>query len=135
VKQDSHKKSVLKSIVWRILGVLVLGLITYVFTRSWIQTTAITFIHHATFLLVYYLHERMWVWIAARKHRFQHLYSKRSVYRPLIYEIFLGHVILGLITFLVTGSWLAVSIITPVYILNKLWIYVVYDRIWGVYRT
>ena len=120
----------LKSAVWRILGILILGLITYAFTGSWVQTTAITFIHHAAFLVIYYLHERMWIWISTRT-RLAGFYRKRKLFRPLIYEILLGHIVLGLITLIVTGSWLAVSVITPVYILNKLWIYVLYDKVWG----
>ena len=42
---------------------------------------------------------------------------------------------LGLITLAVTGSWLAVSIITPTYILNKLWMYVVFDKVWEKLRA
>ena len=121
---DSRRRSMLKSIVWRILGVIILGIVTYGFTRSWIQTTAITFIHHGVFLVVYYLHERAWLGARGKL-----LKWKRWI-RPITYEIILGHLILGLISLAVTGSWAQVTLITVVYIENKLWIYVVYDWIW-----
>ena len=57
----SHESSLLKSVVWRIMGVLVLGSVTFFFTRHWVITTAITLVHHATFVIVFYLHERTWM--------------------------------------------------------------------------
>ena len=130
----SHIESMVRSTIWRIMGVLVLGIITYAFTGSWMQTTIITFAHHGAFLFIYYAHERMWIWIKRR--RPYGLLSKYSkFFRPLFYEIILGHCVLGLITLAVTGSWLAVSIITPTYILNKLWMYVVFDKVWEKLRA
>lgn len=123
-RNESHVRSLTRSIMWRLIGVLVLALITYIFTRSWIQTGLITFLHHFTFLFIYYLHERTWL----RIHRVQG--KTRKVVRAFTYEIILGHCVLGLITFLVTGSWLKVTWITITYIENKLWIYIVYDWLW-----
>lgn len=124
MKQDSHRKSMLKSVIWRLLGIFVLAIITYVFTSSLIQTGLITFLHHGAFLIIYYLHERVWFKI----HRIQG--KKRRILRAFTYEIILGHCVLGLITLLVTGSWTKVTLITITYIENKLWMYLVYDWIW-----
>ena len=101
---ETHVRSATKSVIWRIIGVMVLALITYVVTRNWITTSLVTFIHHGTFLIVYYLHERFWNWIGDRVTG-----KKRYIYRMLLYEIILGHLILGTITLLITGSWLSVS--------------------------
>ena len=124
MKQNSHRKSMLKSVIWRLLGIFVLAIVTYIFTRSLIQTGLITFLHHGAFLIIYYLHERVWF----RIHRIQG--KKRRMLRAFTYEIILGHCVLGLITLLVTGSWTKVTLITITYIENKLWIYLVYDWIW-----
>ena len=67
MKQDTHTKSALKSLIWRILGVIVLATITWIFTKNWITVGLVTFIHHATFLLVFYLHERFWLWFKKPK--------------------------------------------------------------------
>jgi len=126
-KIDKHWQSILKSVIWRIMGVLVLALITFLVTRNWIQTSLITFIHHAVFLIVYYLHERLWIKI---EQKFEKISKYKKWIRPITYEIILGHLILGLITLCVTGSWLSVTLVTPIYIWNKLWMYLVYDWIW-----
>ncbi len=118
---ESRLRSMVKSVVWRVLGIAVLALVTYVFTGSLIQSTAITFLHHSAFIFIYYFHERVWLRVKWKR--------KRWV-KPFTYEIVLGHLVLGLISLVVTGSWVKVTLITVTYIENKLWMYVVYDWIW-----
>ena len=122
---ESHTRSMVRSIIWRIMGILILALITWIFTQSFIQTGLITILHHTAFIIIYYLHERLWQFIGDRITG-----KKRSLLRAFLYEIILGHCVLGLISLFVTGSWLKVSLITITYIENKLWIYCVYDWIW-----
>ena len=88
------------------------------------QTSLITIVHHGIFLFVFYLHERIW---------------SRSTMKPKIkyaikavtYEIFLGNIILGLITYLVTGDIKKMTAITLVYIQSKLVLYYFYDWMWS----
>lgn len=120
---DTHKRSMLKSLVWRIIGIIWLALITWLFTRNFIQTSLITFIHHGIFLIVFYLHERVW------------LYSKitnkfRYCLKALTYEIILGNLILGLITYLIIGNVKTMTSITITYIFTKLIMYFFYDKLW-----
>lgn len=122
--QETHVRSISKSTIWRIMGVLILALITYIFTKSWIQTGLITLLHHSSFIIIYYLHERAWLRVKLIQTKW------RKPIRAFTYEIILGHCVLGLITLLVTGSWTKVTLITITYIENKLWIYVVYDLLW-----
>jgi len=122
---DTRTKSMIKSIVWRLLGIGILALITYVFTKSWITTSLITFFHHLVFLFIYYFHERVWFRIRNVK-----ILKWRRWIKPIIYELILGHLVLGIISLIFTGSWLQTTLITIIYIENKLWIYIVYDWIW-----
>jgi len=122
---DTRTKSMIKSIVWRLLGIGILALITYVFTKSWITTSLITFFHHLAFLFIYYFHERVWFRIRNVK-----ILKWRRWIKPIIYELILGHLVLGIISLIFTGSWLQTTLITIIYIENKLWIYIVYDWIW-----
>lgn len=128
MKPAKHRRSITKSVIWRIMGIAILALITYIYTRSFIQSGLITFFHHFAFVIIYYLHERAWLMIDTIKGKL------RRGLRAVTYEIILGHCVLGLITVLITGSWLKVTLITITYIENKLWIYVVYDWIWGKIR-
>jgi len=57
---DTSKRSWLKSVTWRIVGILVLGLITFVVTGNWKETTLITILFNVIQIIMYYTHERIW---------------------------------------------------------------------------
>ena len=116
----SHKLSAIKSVLWRIMGIIVLATITYIFTRKWITTTHITFVHHGTFLIIFYLHERFWQWIK----------KPTSSIKPWTYEVILGMGLGGLIVYLFTGSFTKVTQITGTYTVVKIVMYYIYDKIW-----
>jgi len=122
--KDSHKKSIIKSIVWRIVGVLTLGVVTYFYTRSWIITTWVTFLHHGVFLIVFYLHERFWQRVDIKN------MLVRSILKCLTYETILGTFILGIITLAITGDIQQMTRITFTYIGIKHLMYVVNEFIW-----
>lgn len=121
--QELKTRSAVKSIIWRIAGVLILGGITYFYTRKWIQTSMITFIHHGTFLFVFYFHERIW-----NKVKLTGL--KRKITKMFTYETLLGNVILGTITYLITGNWKMMTAITITYISFKHLCYIFNEFVW-----
>lgn len=57
---ESHKRAWVKSIVWRMLGIIVLGVISWLVTHSWKEVTIITMIFHGVRVILYYFHERVW---------------------------------------------------------------------------
>lgn len=123
--KESKKRSAVRSLIWRIFGVVFLAAVTLYFTGNWITTTWVTFLHHGTFLIVYYLHERGWNrWGQSIG------YGWKKILRVITYEIILGQGILGIITYALTNSFQTMTIITTTYIWNKIWMYVVYDYIW-----
>lgn len=117
-----HKHSIFKSVLWRILGVLILGAVTYFFTHNWLTVGLITIIHHATFLLVFYLHERAWTKINLTG-------NLRNIVKALLYEIVLGMGIGGFIVLMVTGHWSSVGQITVTYTIIKIITYFFYDKL------
>jgi len=118
---ESKKRSFTKSLIWRIFGVFVYATIFFLFTKQWGITLAGTLIHHSTFLLVFFLHERLWIKLKRNNHWL----------KPLTYEIVLGMGLGGLIVLMLTGSWKAVTAITLTYTAVKLIMYWIYDRIWN----
>jgi uncharacterized membrane protein len=50
-----------KSIVWRIIGVFLLGGITWSITKDWKEMTLITVLFHSIRMVMYYFHERIWL--------------------------------------------------------------------------
>jgi len=125
VKKETRLRSSMKSVLWRILGVLILATVTYAYTREWIQAGLITVIHHGVFLIVFYFHERLWLKIK----RIQNL-THRSLLKMLTYETLCGNVILGIISYLVTGSWKQMTAITLTYIGIKHVCYVFNEFVW-----
>ncbi len=121
---ETKVRSATKSMVWRIMGVLILGGITFAYTGKWITTSLITFIHHGTFLIVFYVHERLWLKAPPMS------YLKKSILKCITYETILGNVILGTITYLITGSWKTMGLITCTYIGFKHICYVVNEFVW-----
>ena len=57
---DSKTRSWVKSITWRVMGIVILGALAWLFTRDWQETTLITITFHAIRLVLYYFHEREW---------------------------------------------------------------------------
>jgi len=132
MNKETHIRSVLKSIFWRIVGVIILATITYIYTRQWIQTSIITTLHHGIFLVVFYFHERIWL-----KLKRPVSLITRSIIKMVIYETLFGNLILGTITYLITNSWKQMTAITLTYIGIKHIVYVMnevflWNRIkWG----
>lgn len=58
--RDTRRRSIVKSIIWRIIGVIILGGLSYVVTKSWETTTLITVSFHTIRVVLYYYHERFW---------------------------------------------------------------------------
>lgn len=126
MKMETHSRSVSKSMIWRIMGILILAIVTYAYTRKWIQTGLITVIHHGVFLFVFFFHERLWLKVKG----VQNL-TTRSILKMLTYETLCGNVILGTITYAVTGSWKQMTAITISYISIKHILYIWNEFIWA----
>lgn len=57
---DTHLRSWTKSITWRIIGIVILGVLAWLVTGNWGQTTVITLTFHVIRFVLYYFHERAW---------------------------------------------------------------------------
>ena len=57
---DTKKRSWVKSIVWRLIGIVLLGLISYLVTSDWKEMSIITVLFHGIRVILYYYHERAW---------------------------------------------------------------------------
>lgn len=124
--KETHKRSLVRAIIWRVMGVVILVVITYSFTQSLFATSLITVLHHGVFVFGYYIHERFWLrvkWLEGSKWK--------SFARVALYEIVLANIILGGISYIVTGSLREMTMITLTYTFNKYWIYYAYDYVWS----
>jgi len=78
---DTKKRSWVKSLTWRLIGVFILGAISYGVTKDWAKTTGITVIFHGIRLVLYYFHERVWEVIpwGRIKHPLSHLVLRENL--------------------------------------------------------
>ena len=57
---ESHARAWVKSVIWRILGIAILGIISWFATNSWKEMAMITLFFHGIRVILYYFHERVW---------------------------------------------------------------------------
>jgi len=57
---DRRLRSWAKAITWRALGILILGLIAWIYTGNLEQTSIITVAFNGVRLILYYVHEHLW---------------------------------------------------------------------------
>ncbi len=57
---EKVKRSVIKSITFRILVVMADGLIIYLITKSFVATVGVIIFSNISSTLIYYFHERVW---------------------------------------------------------------------------
>ena len=57
---DSRKKSILKTISWRIIAIIISITVVYIFTNSISLSLGIAITSNAVAMIVYYFHERSW---------------------------------------------------------------------------
>jgi len=125
-KEESHKRSLVRSIVWRIIGILFLASVTYAYTHSWTIATLVTVVHHGAAILGYYIHERFWLKLTWLRNT-----EWKPFARVALYELVLSNLGLGILTYLVTRETQTMTAITLTYTCNKLWMYYAYDWVWN----
>ena len=121
---ETRLRSAEKSVVWRACGIIILAAITWMFTRDWMQVGLVTVIHHGIFLVVFYIHERVWLRFSVKN------MLTRSVLKMFTYETLCGNIILGTITYLITGSFTKMTAITLTYIGFKHVCYIINEFVW-----
>ena len=120
---ETKTRSVVKSFIWRIVGVIILASVTYFYTHKWIITTWITFLHHGVFFFIFILHERFWGFVMITG-------LKRKIIKTIMYEDILGMYILGIISLIITRNIQTMSKITLTYIFIKNLIFIVNEFWW-----
>lgn len=125
---ETKTRSAVKSVIWRIIGIFVLGAVAFFYTRRWMQTSLITFLHHGVFLIVFYVHDRFWLHVDWKAPFDNMLF--RSFCKCITYETILGNLILAVITLIVTGDVQTMSKITLTYIFLKHALYIWHEFFW-----
>ena len=59
-KGERKTRSLIKAVSWRVIALLVLGAVSYMFTGNWEETSLITLIYSVIQIFIYFAHERIW---------------------------------------------------------------------------
>lgn len=57
---EMRKRSLIKSLTFRLFGIVTLGIISYIVIGSWAETGLITILFNVIRIPQYYWHERWW---------------------------------------------------------------------------
>jgi len=57
---ETRMRSLAKTVAWRVIGIMILGGLSWLFTRDWQDSSMITITFNAIRLVLYYYHERVW---------------------------------------------------------------------------
>jgi len=60
MKMDKHRRTLVKTLIWRLLAVFITWIIAYIFSRDFRVSTAIAITANLIKTICYYVHERMW---------------------------------------------------------------------------
>lgn len=57
---DSHRRSLLKALVYKLGSITVLALLSWIFTQDLVKMSGITLSYEVIAIIGYYVHERFW---------------------------------------------------------------------------
>jgi adenylylsulfate kinase len=63
-KPETHKRTIAKTISWRIIATITTALLVFIFTGNFTMAVEVGALEAVLKLLFYYLHERGWSYIA-----------------------------------------------------------------------
>jgi uncharacterized membrane protein len=58
--RETRKRSILKSVTWRLICIVVSILTSFLLTSKWDIAVAIGTVYNVITMIVYYFHERVW---------------------------------------------------------------------------
>ena len=123
---ETFKRSISKGIIWRVISIITLVIITYIFTNNFVEVTLITTISTVVFFIVFFIHERLWLKIKRPQGKLA-----RSIAKMFTYITVTGVIIMSTITYLVTGNVQITTNVTLTYIIVKHIMYVINELIWN----
>ena len=121
---ESHRRSVVKAVSWRIIGTLDTFLWSYLITKQAFSAGSIASLETVTKIALFYGHERLWHFVPLAEKAHLRSFLKAVSWR------FVGSLDTFMLSLLVTGNAkYAVSIATAE-ALTKIILFYVHERVW-----
>lgn len=128
--EDSHKRSIVKGITWRITGTIDTMVMAFIVTGQLDHAVKIGITEVGTKIILYYLHERLWNNI-----RFGRISGKgpshgRSFIKGVSWRV-VGTLDTIFLSYLITGESLSALKIGGLEIFSKIALFYLHERIWA----
>jgi uncharacterized membrane protein len=135
--KEKHYRSLLKGITWRIIGTIDTIFLSWLFTRNIITAFKIGGIEVFTKIILFYLHERVWLKLNFARKKIDLGNGKfiikdhhhRSIIKGFSWRFF-GTIDTTVIAFFVTGDYIKAFSIGFTEIITKVFLYWIHERIW-----
>lgn len=130
--KESHLRSLVKGITWRITGTLDTIIIAFIVTGNFFSALKIGFIEVFTKIILYYFHERIWTHIGWGKNL--HDVSRLRSFTKGISWRALGTLDTIILSFLVTERVDLAFQIGGIELITKICLYYFHERIWNLIK-
>jgi len=124
-KKESHIRSIIKGISWRIIGTIDTMLLSYLITGHLQQALKIGFTEVFTKILLYWLHERVWQYFLVGKQQSRVI----SIVKAASWRL-LGSIDTLLISWYYSGSLKSGMSIASLELVTKIILYYFHERAW-----
>jgi uncharacterized membrane protein len=123
---ESHFRSIIKGVSWRVVGTIDTIILSFILTGHIKTALKIGFTEVITKVVLYYLHERVWIYFL--KERVQS--SRISLIKAVTWRI-VGTIDTMLLGWFYSGNLLMGVKIGSVEVLTKIILYYVHERVWN----
>jgi len=124
-KKESHIRSIIKGISWRIIGTIDTMLLSYLITGNLQQALKIGFTEVFTKILLYWLHERVWQYFLVGKQQSRVI----SIVKAASWRL-LGSIDTLLISWHISESLKSGMSIASLELVTKMILYYFHERAW-----
>lgn len=130
IMTDSHARSVVKGITWRITGTIDTMIMAFIVTGELNNAIKIGLTEVFTKIILFYLHERLWNIIPFGRIDGVGPTHARSLVKGISWRV-VGTMDTILISYLITGHSLKAFKIGGFEVFSKITLYYLHERIWG----
>lgn len=127
---DSHFRSVLKGITWRVTGTIDTMMLAFIVTGTVLNAVKIGFTEVFTKIVLYYLHERLWNIIPFGRIHGVGPTHLRSLVKGVSWRV-VGTMDTIVISYFITGHWLTAIKIGVFEVITKILLFYLHERVWG----
>jgi uncharacterized membrane protein len=122
---ESHARSLIKGISWRIIGTLDTLLVSYLWTGEFHLAMKIAGAEILTKIVLYYFHERAWLYFRKDKEQTHTISAMKGITWRII-----GSIDTSLLAWLITGSGYRGLQIGGTEVLTKIFLFYIHERLW-----